>query len=88
VQKELGDQNREIHISGQQLCQFLAAAESKVQQARSLGKHSVAPGVKKKKRSETPPEEIASADEARYIEQERRAAKRIEGQDFDYDDTS
>jgi len=72
VQKELGDQNREIHISGQQLCQFLAAAESKVQRAGSLGIHLVAPGVKKRKRSATPPDEIASGDEARYVEQEER----------------
>jgi len=87
VQKELGDQNREIRISGQQLCQFLAAAECKVQQAGSLGKHSVAPGIKKRKRPETPPEEIASGDEARFMEQERKVAKRMEAQDFSYDDT-
>jgi hypothetical protein len=88
AQKELGDQNREIHISSQQLCRFLAAMESKVQQVGSLSKHSIAPGVKKRKRSETPPEEIASSDEARYAGQEERAAKRIADYDSDYGDIS
>jgi alkylated DNA nucleotide flippase Atl1 len=35
----------------------------------SLGKHSIAPGLKKRKRSETPPEQIASGDEAKYVGQ-------------------
>jgi len=86
VQKELGDQNQEIHISGQQLCQFLTAAEGKAQQVKSLGKHSVAPGVKKRRRSKTPPEEITPGDEARYIEQERKVAKRMGARDFNYEE--
>ena len=75
-------------VSAQQLCQYLTTAETKVQQAGSLGMHSIAPGVKKRKRSETPAEEIASSDEARYIEQENRAAKRMADDDSDYEDTS
>lgn len=63
-------------------------AESKVQQAGSLGKHSVAPGVKKRKRLETPLEEIASGDGVRYAEQEERAVKRIADTDPDYEDIS
>ncbi|KAH8722734.1 hypothetical protein GQ44DRAFT_729367 [Phaeosphaeriaceae sp. PMI808] len=82
VKKELGDQTREIHISGQQLCQFLTAAESMVQRAGTLHKSSLPPGVKKRRRSETPPEEIASDDEARFIEQERKVVKRMEALDF------
>ncbi|KAH7122345.1 hypothetical protein B0J11DRAFT_531217 [Dendryphion nanum] len=78
VQQELGDQNRDIHIPSEQLCQFLAAAESIVRDAGSLGKHSIASGVKKRKRLKTPPEEIASDDEVRYVEQERKMARRIE----------
>ena len=58
----------EIHISGQQLCQFLAAAENKAQQVPSFGKHLVAPGIKKRKRLETPPDEVAPGNEAQYVE--------------------
>ncbi|CAI6342366.1 unnamed protein product [Periconia digitata] len=87
VQEELGDQNREINVSGQQLCQFLAAAENKVQQDRSLSKHLVAPGIRKRKRPDTPPEEIASSDEAQYMEQERKVARRMEAQDPNYEDS-
>ncbi|ORX95175.1 hypothetical protein BCR34DRAFT_579473 [Clohesyomyces aquaticus] len=85
---EIRGQDQELVVSAQQLCQYLTAAESKVQQAGSLGKHSIAPGVKKRKRSETPPEEIASGDEARYIKQEERAAKRMADEDPDFEDTS
>jgi hypothetical protein len=84
----MGDEDTEICISGIQLCQYLAAAESKVRRAQSLGKHTVAHEVKKRKRSETPPEEIRSGDEARYIEQEKSTAKRTADHDNDYKDTS
>jgi ribosomal protein L35 len=84
----MGDEDTEICISGIQLCQYLAAAESKVRRAQSLGRHSFAHEVKKRKRSETPPEEIRSGDEARYIEQEKRAVKRTADHDNDYNDTS
>jgi hypothetical protein len=52
----------EILLSTQQLCQYLAAAEDKIQRQRALVKHSILPGVKKRKRSETPPERMASDD--------------------------
>jgi hypothetical protein len=84
----MGDEDVEICISGEQLCQYLAAAERKVRQAQSLGKHSFAPKVKKRKRSETPPEDIASSDEAGYVEDEQRAAKHAADHDADYIDTS
>ena len=51
-----------------------------------LVKYSILPGVKKRKRSETPPERIASDDEARYAEQVERAAKRMADNDSDYED--
>jgi hypothetical protein len=44
--------------------------------------------VKKRKRSKTPPEEITSGDETRYVKQEERAAKRMADEDPDYEDTS
>jgi hypothetical protein len=84
----MGDRNVEICISGVQLCQYLAAAERKVRRAQSLGKHSFAPEVKKRKRSETPPEEITSGDEAGYVEDEQRAAKHAADHDDDYIDRS
>jgi hypothetical protein len=59
-----------------------------MQKLGSLGKHSISPGLKKRKRSETPPDQIAPEDEARYIKQEERAAKRVAEDDPDYDDTS
>lgn len=76
----MGDEDTDICISGIQLCQYLAAAESKVR--RALGKHSFANEVKKRKRSETPPEEIRPSDEARYAKQEERAAKRTADHDM------
>ena len=88
AQDEIGDQDRELVVSAEQLCQYLTAAETKVRQLGSLGKHSIAPELKKRKRSETPPEEIASGDERRYVEQEERAAKRVADHDPDYEDTS
>jgi len=63
-------------------------AESKVKEARSLGKHSIPPRVKKRKRSETTPEQIDSGDEVRHVEQAERAAKRMADDDPDYDGTS
>ena len=75
-------------VSSEQLCQYLTAAESKVQQTESLGKHSIGPGVKKRKRSPTPQEEITSSDEARYAEREERAVKHMADDDPDYEDTS
>ena len=84
----MGDEDTEICISGIQLCQYLATAESKGRRSQSLGKHSFAHEVKKRKRSETPLEEIRTGDEARYIEQEKRAAKRTADHDNNYKDTS
>jgi len=84
----MGNLDRELNISARQLCEFLNAAEAKVRQKRSLRKDLLPIGVKKRKRSETAPEKIASADEARYIEQEERAAKRVAEGDPDYEDIS
>jgi hypothetical protein len=88
MEDAIGGGDREILLSTQQLCQYLAAAEDKIRGQRALVKHSILPGVKKRKRSETPPERLASDDEAEYAEQELRAAKRMEKDDQDYEHTS
>ncbi|KAF2799726.1 hypothetical protein K505DRAFT_332307 [Melanomma pulvis-pyrius CBS 109.77] len=54
------DENPEITVSSQQLCEYIAAAEDKIRRQSMLIKHSILPGVKKRKRSESPPETIAS----------------------------
>jgi hypothetical protein len=59
-------------------------AETKVQRLESLSRSLIAPGLRKRKRSETPPEQITSSDEARYTEQEERVARRMEDKDPDY----
>jgi hypothetical protein len=84
VDSELGDVDAPITISAQQLCKFLVEAETKSKQARTGGKHRVAPGVRKRRRSETPPEEIAKADEERYKNQEQKVVRRMESQDPAY----
>ena len=43
-------------------------------------------GIKKRKRLETPLEEITSTNEARYVEEEERAVKRIVEGDSNYKD--
>ncbi|KAF2804388.1 uncharacterized protein BDZ99DRAFT_397834 [Mytilinidion resinicola] len=83
AEEELGDEDAEICISGIQLCRYVDAAESKVR--RALRKESLADNVNKRKRSETPPEEIQSSDDARYAKQEERAAKRTADHDIDYE---
>ncbi|KAH8724694.1 hypothetical protein GQ44DRAFT_727483 [Phaeosphaeriaceae sp. PMI808] len=88
VQDELGSEDLEICISGIQLCEYLAAAEGKTRQSQSLRKQSFSREARKRKRLETPPEEIRSDDEARYVEQEERAAKRAADHDNDYTATS
>ena len=78
----------EIVLSTHELCQYLGAAEGKTRRQDTLIKHDVVSGVKKRKRSITPPEEITSSDEAKYVEQEERATKRMADDDLDYDITS
>ncbi|KAI9857472.1 MAG: hypothetical protein M1813_008222 [Trichoglossum hirsutum] len=87
TQNVISARNGEVFLSTQQLCRYLAAAEDKTQGKRTLVKHSIFPEVKKRKRSETPLERMASDDEAEYVKQEERAAKRIADNDLDYEDT-
>jgi hypothetical protein len=78
----MGDEDAEIFISGAQLCQYVTTAENNVQQA--MREEPLPDGIKinKRRRSPTPPDEIRSEDEAKYAEQEKRAAKRV---DYDGD---
>ena len=88
AQQEIGDYDQELTVSSEQLCEYLTVAEAKMQAVESLGQHAIGPGVKKRKRSETPPEQIAPGDEARYRELEERAVKRLAENDSDYEDRS
>jgi hypothetical protein len=81
----MGEEDTFIYIPASKLCEYLNTAESKEEQA--LGKHVFVKEVKKRKRSETPPEEMRAGDEARYAEQEERAAKRAD-REMDYWDKS
>ncbi|KAF2472781.1 uncharacterized protein BDR25DRAFT_333100 [Lindgomyces ingoldianus] len=81
--EQIGDEDIDICISGEQLCEYIAEAEDEVQQATY--EEPLPDGINKRKRSETPPEEIRSDDEVKYAEQERRAAKRAD-HDMDYED--
>ena len=58
----IGDQDQGVVVSAQQLCQYLAEAETMAAQELLVGK-PLAPGLTKRKRSETPPEEIDPGDE-------------------------
>jgi hypothetical protein len=88
AQEEIGDDDRELIVSAQQLCDCLDAAEAMEGQSESLSEHFIPPGLKKRKRSETPPDQITSGDEAKYVEQEGRAAKRTAESDSDYENAS
>lgn len=75
AQEEMGDDDAEFCISGAQLCQYVATAENNVQ--RAMREELLPDGIfHKRRRWTTPPEEIRSEDEAKYAEQEKRAAKR------------
>lgn len=84
VQKELGGLDKTIVISAEKLCGCLRTAEKKYHQEGALSEDTLPKGTKKRKRSETPPEEITSSDEARYVIQVERAEKRIAHDDPDY----
>lgn len=87
VHNEMGNEDSEISISGAQLFEYLSEAEKRTQQYRPQGTKPLPPGVKKRQRSETPPEELASEDEAKFAEQEERAAKRAARDDNNYVDS-
>ncbi|KAI9764422.1 MAG: hypothetical protein M1840_008445 [Geoglossum simile] len=79
----VGSGDREIFVSAQQLCQYLTSAENWIRRRGTLAEESIPPGVKKRKRSRTPPEEMASDDEAKYVEQEQKVAKCMSDDDLE-----
>lgn len=85
--REIQDEDRELIISTRELCKYLNVAEAMTEQSDALGEHALDPRIKKRKRSETPPENINSDDEARYLGEEEREAKRVAQGDLDYKDT-
>lgn len=87
-QGETEDQDRKLVVSAQQLCQYLGAVETLVQELHTLHKKPKIPGLRKRMRSVTPPEKISSDDEARYTEQEQRASSRRSDDDSDYQSPS
>lgn len=84
----MGDYDQELVVPPKQLCEYLIVAETKAQRAGSLSKHHIPPGIKKRKRSATPPEELLQDDVARYTELEARAGERTGESDPDYEETS
>jgi hypothetical protein len=86
--REVGCEDRDLLVSTRQLCEYLDAAEAMVERSSSLGENKLSPGVKKRKRSGTPPEDMNSGNEARYVEHEERAAKWRGEMDPDCDDTT
>ena len=63
---------------------YLAVAEKMMgQDIGTPDEDLIAPTMRK--RSHTPPEELASDDEAMYVEQEEREDKRMEDNDPDYE---
>ena len=83
----IGDLNQPIIVSSEQLCQYLTAAEAIAQKKNKRIRHSI-PGIKKRKRSRTPPEQMTSDDEAEYVEQEQRVDERMMEDDPDYQHAS
>ena len=73
----MGDLNQELAIFTQRLCEILRAEEVNIRRTESLSQDPVPSSVKKRKRSETPPENLVSSDEAKFVHLEKRTAKRI-----------
>jgi hypothetical protein len=63
ARSELGEEDREFIIRPQQLYECLDAAESMVDRPEALGEQPMPPGLKKRKRLESPTDHITSSDE-------------------------
>src|SRR2546423_15692325 len=73
----MGDEDRELVVSAQQLCQYLAAAETMVRQRESLSKHTFASGSKKRKRSETPQRPLGAIHHIKPVTLDRVVIKKV-----------
>ena len=87
--KELGDDSRrqEISIPARELCEFLNRAERWFERQKSgtLSKPTVIPGLKKRKRSPTPAEEMRPDNEVRFVEREEKVRRRVSREDPDWE---
>ncbi|KAL1591525.1 hypothetical protein SLS60_011917 [Paraconiothyrium brasiliense] len=84
VQEELGNLDKTLVITAKQLCICLSAAEAKSRREGAPRRDALPQGVQKRKREETPPDQITSSDDARYDMEVERAAKRMAHGDPDY----
>lgn len=78
LQKISEKKTKRSPFPSEKLCQHLADAEKYDRGPRpnSRSKHTTKPGAVKRLRSVTPPATFTSDDEARYQDEEERAAKR------------
>jgi hypothetical protein len=82
----LGSDDAELHITMDQLCDFLSRAENKAEH-RKIGKlrtKKTRTGKRKVPLEETPERDITTEDEKRWQQEERRAAKRANRGDGSY----
>lgn len=86
--KAIRGEGQDILLSTQELFQLLAAAGSRIRGQKKLVQHSILPRVEKRKRSETPPDQVTFDDEVKDIEHEKRAAKHVADNDPDYENIS
>jgi hypothetical protein len=89
--EDIRTDDREISISSKTLCLYLTDAErcdrGPSPTPRSV-ESTIRPGAVRCPRLETPPDTLTSDDEARYRQEEDRAANRTALNDPDYDPSS
>ena len=89
AQELLGGQDRDIIVTGQQLCQFLNEAETLHRLDPTTQYPGVDPtGVNFKRLSSSPPDTNASHDEARFADQQKTDADRATAADPDWENLS
>ncbi|KAF1952018.1 hypothetical protein CC80DRAFT_573058 [Byssothecium circinans] len=81
--KDMGNEDEGIDISGTKLCQYLNAAESAAKRPRQ--RKYLPSNATKRGRSPIPPEELRPSDEAKQAEKEERA-EALADRDGDYED--
>ncbi|USP80714.1 hypothetical protein yc1106_07988 [Curvularia clavata] len=79
----LGDEDKEICISGMKLGEYLEMAECGVR-GGTQGRHHLNPGTKGEKRSPSPEDQIHPIDEARYVAEMANEAARASDRDSNY----
>lgn len=80
----MGEYDVPITIPAAQLCQYLETAERESKKEQPKCKASLPVDTKKRCRSATPPEQIATDDEAEYVEEEERAEEQAARGDFEF----